>query len=341
MNLRPPVPIPAPPPAIAAILSAILSAILVQAGCSAPADPSAPAPPAASRLIAGRYPAELCRLTPPPAGEHRWTWRAETGAGGDPPLLTVTGSALLTVAGRDWCWRLTTTPGDTVLPDTLLLRPDAPDLWHEFLVEPDSLRPDGWLPLPRAAVASAHYADLLHLVQGLTQPRFAGVVTRWDPWPVPVGGGPAQSGAVDLAACLREAVGAWRLEGAPPLLVWEEESAIGARLIHYPGVLLHPPMSVQMVRRSKSGRVLRVHIRCGDTYDDPRDVRYARRVLVHELGHVLLLWGHSEDRAHVLWRNGPIVDAPAADELRAAALWRALPEGLDLNRYGRSTELQP
>lgn len=333
MYVRPTAPNLAPP--LAAAVAAVLSAILVQAGCSAPADPSSPEPPAVSRRFCGRYPVELCRLTPPPAGEHRWTWRVASGAG---PAL---GSAMLTVAGRDWCWRLTTTPGDTVLPDTLLLRPDAPDLWHEFLVFPDSLPPGAWLPLPRAAVASAHYADLLHLVQGLTQPRFAGVVTRWGPWPVPVGGGPAQSGAVDLAACLREAVGTWRLEGAPPLLVWEEESAIGARLIHYPGVRLHPPMSVQLVRRDKGGRVLRVHIRCGDTYDDPQDARYARRVLVHELGHVLLLWGHSEDRAHVLWRNGPIVDEPAVDELRAAALWRALPEGLDLNRYGRSTELQP
>ncbi len=334
MNLRLSVATPVPPLAIATVLAAIL----VPGGCSPPADPSAPAPPAEPRRVVGRYPAELCRLTPPPAGEHRWTWR---GAGDDPALLNVGGPALLSVVGRDWCWRLTTTPGDTALPDSLLLRPDAPDLWHEFLVAPDSPRPGGWLPLPRAAVASAHYADLLHLVQGLTQPRFAGVVTRWDPWPVPVGSGPAQSGAVDLAACLREAVGAWRLEGAPPLLVWEEESAIGARLIHYPGVQLHPPMSVQLVRRDKAGRVLRVHVRCGDTYDDPQDARYARRVLVHELGHVLLLWGHSEDRAHVLWRNGPIVDEPAVDELRAAALWRALPEGLDLNRYGRSTELQP
>lgn len=334
MNLRLAIPIPVPLLAIATLLAACL----VPGGCSPPADPSAPAPPADPRRVDGRYPVELCRLMPPPAGEHRWTWR---GAGRDGALLNVAGSALLTVAGRDWCWRLTTTTGDTVLPDTLLLRPDAPDLWHEFLVEPDSLRPGGWLPLPRAAVASAHYADLLHLVQGLTQPRFAGVVTRWHTWPVPVGGGPARSGAVDLAACLREAVGTWRLEGSPPLLVWEEDSANGARLIHYPGVLLHPPMSVQLVRRDKAGRVLRVHIRCGDTYDDPQDVRYARRVLVHELGHVLLLWGHSEDRAHVLWRNGPIVDSPAADELRAAALWRALPEGLDLKRYGRSTELQP
>lgn len=321
--------------AAAAAVSTV--AILAVAGCrgdcSSPAAPPAPAP----RLAAGRYPAELLRLAPPPAGEHRWTWR---GAGPD-QAAPGGGGILLTVDGRSWNWRPATTPGDTCLPGTMLLRPEAPDQWHEFLVATDSTLPGGWMPLPRVAAASAHYADLLHLVQELTRPRFDGVVTHWSLESVPVGCGPAVSGAVDLAVCLREAVATWRLAGEPPLLAWDGESALGARLIHYPGVVLHPPMSVQMVRRDKAGRVLRVHIRCGDTYDGPQDVRYARRALVHELGHVLLLWGHSEDRTHVLWRNGPIVDRPADDELRAAALWRALPEGLDLKRYGRSTELQP
>ena len=323
--------------AAAAVVSTM--AVLVVAGCRGD-DPSPAAPPAplpAPSLAAGRYPEELLRQAPPPAGEHRWTWRS---AGRD-QAAPAGGGLLLTVDGRDWNWRPATTPGDTGLPDTLLLRPDAPDLWHEFLVATDPTLPGGWLPLPRVATASAHYADLLHLVQELTRPRFDAVVTHWSLEPVPVGCGPAVSGAVDLAACLREAVATWRLAGEPPLLAWEDESALGARLIHYPGVILRPPMSVQMVRRDKGGRVLRVHIRCGDNYDGPQDVRYARRALVHELGHVLLLWGHSEDRAHVLWRNGPIVDRPADDELRAAALWRALPEGLDLKRYGRSTELQP
>ncbi|MBK9303147.1 MAG: hypothetical protein IPM94_04475 [bacterium] len=197
---------------ILAALAAALVAAGGAGGCAAPAAPPAPPPPG-ERTVAGTYPAALRRLAPAPAGTHRWTWRAAGSVS--------TGPATLTVAGGSWTWRLATTPGDTAPPDTLLLRPADPDLWHEFRVAARPDRPDGWLPLPRVAVASAHYADLLHLVQELTRPRFDGVVTRWALQPVPVGCGPAVSGAVDLAACLREAVGAWSLDGEPPLLAWD------------------------------------------------------------------------------------------------------------------------
>ncbi|MBE0566899.1 MAG: hypothetical protein IH621_13130, partial [Krumholzibacteria bacterium] len=195
-----------------------------------------------------------------------------------------------------------------------------------------------WLPLPRLAVDSGAYADLVALLADLTGPRFAGRVTHWPDRPIPLRIPPAESGSVDLAACLRTAMDRWNEGEAVPWFAAVDTAAWGVRLVHLPGRHLVPPLQAQITRLDPAGRPLRVHILAGDNYDDPWDSVYAVRGLVHELGHALFLWGHSRDREHVLWGAAPpLVGAPSADERKAALLWHGLPEGCDLDRYRTAT----
>ena len=282
--------------------------------------------------FSGTYPPELVEELTIPSGFTTWTWSARDD--------TVSRSAELIIDGTAWLWQLAVDPDDPGLPTVIHLEPDAPDDWHEMEIHTDVTRPGEGMPLPRRAIRSPHYADLLHLLQALTTPHFDQHVTHWFRRPVPVAAGPAVSGAVDLRACLREAVEIWNAGAEIPLFEWAPDSARGVRLVHFAGFDLHPPMSANFVQRDDEGRALRLQIRIGDTYDSARDEYYARRGLVHELAHALLLWGHSDDRDHVVCGVGPFTDQPSADERRAVGLRQALPAGMDLGGYGRSTEIE-
>jgi hypothetical protein len=191
-------------------------------------------------------------------------------------------------------------------------------------------------------VTSPYYADLLHLVQELTTPWFAQEVTHWPQVPLPVRARAAVSGELDLTACLYEAVAIWNCSAPDSLFRWNPQAGWGVRLVHLAETYPSPPLATKMVRLDLNDRPLRVHILMGDNYDHERDRPYLVRGLVHELGHVLLLWGHSRDRNHILWGAAPpLVPGPATDELRALTLWNLLPEGLLLAGYTRSTELDP
>lgn len=309
-----------------------LSLLAMASACDAPVV-SVPWPPPVVHELSGRYPAELVAELAIPSGRTGWLWSA---AGISPPR-----AAELIIEGRAWLWRLEGVSGETAPPVRIRLVPDDPDAWHEMEIHTDTSRPGEGFPLPRRAVRSPHYADLLHLVQELTRPRFDRHVTHWYRRPVPVAAGAAVSGTLDLRACLRKAVAVWNADADAPLFVWAPESACGVRLLHLPGGPLHPAMSADLIQRDDEGRALRLQIRVGDTYDDPRDERYAVRGFVHELGHALLLWGHSDDREHVLCRIGPFTDEPSDDERRAVRLLQALPAGMSLAGYGRSTEIEP
>lgn len=291
-----------------------------------------PWPPPVVHELAGRYPEELVAELGIPPGRSVWSWRADGMTSPRPAELQIDGTA--------WRWRLDGDPQRPETPARLYLEPADPDAWHGLEIRTDTARPGEGFPLPRRAIRSPHYADLLHLLQELTRPRFDRHVTHWFRRPVPVAAAAAVSGDVDLRACLDEAVAVWNAGAATPLFEWAPDASHGVRLIHLAGGNLHPAMSASLVQRDDDGRVLRLHIRVGDTYDDPHDVRYAVRGFVHELGHALLMWGHSEDRAHVLCGVGPFADRPSEDERRAVALLQALPAGMSLAGYGRSTEIE-
>ena len=318
-------------PAVLWVIGAFLGSLTGGCGGDRPGDPASDPP--RIHTVDGTYPAELAAFLEPPGGEHAWLWRGPDDA--------APRTAVLNVDGACWSWRLDLDPASPVLPPWLHLEPREPDLWHDFATRPDTTAPGAWFPLSRQALRSPYYHDLLALLQALTTPRFGQIVCHWFERPVPVHGGPAVSGAVDLGACFAAAVAAWNEGPGPDLFAWDPGTALGTRLLHLPGHQLSPPMSASLVQRDERGRALRLQLRVGDTYDAPHDERYARRGFAHELAHALLLWGHSLDRDHVLWHFGPLVERPSLDERRAVALLQALPAGMDISVYGRSTELDP
>ena len=126
----------------------------------------------------------------------------------------------------------------------------------------------------------------------------------------------------------------WNSGEPEPWFRIDEDAFWGVRLVHFPEAILRPPLLARITRLDDQGNPLRVNIIVGDNYDDAVDRKYAIRGFIHELGHALFLWGHSDDRNHVLWGAAPpMVDWPSDDERKAARLWHGLPEGLDLNDY--------
>ena len=274
-------------------------------------------------------------------GVWEWSWRIL-----QPDSQQISGVAQLTLKGRKGTWRLdyqSKPPAEVFTkPGLLLLYPLHDQIWHTLEVPWPLEVPTTLLPLPRQPIQSPYYADLLHLLQELTQPKFSQIVTHWPQLPVPVRPVEAVSGNVDLAACLGEAVEIWNLGETDSLFRWSPHADWGVRLVHFPGMILHPPLSIKIVRLDDSGQPLRVHIIAGDNYDQNQDRTYAVRGMVHELAHALWLWGHSQDRNHVLWgRAPPLVTHPSGDERLAARLLTLLPVGLGLSAYDRLSEMDP
>lgn len=312
------------------LLGATAAAALAQAAAGCGDSPSGPGNQPAFLVRSGFYEAGLAEFLAPPRGASTWTWSSPDGSTG--------GAAELEIAANRWRWALRG-PAGAADDESLFLAPAEPLLWHGFSVSPQETAAAGWLPLPRRPVLSAYYADLLELTQRLTGSRFGSVVSRWPGSPVPIRAAAAVSGEVDLRECLKTAAAIWNDDPLGPFFTWDPEAEWGVQLLHR-DIVQHPPLAVKMLRLM-NGNPLVMRIMAGNNYNDPVDRRYATRGLVHELGHCLCLWDHSEDRGHTLWRCGPIVDRPSDDERRAARLWSLLPDGLDLKRYGRSLELDP
>ena len=292
------------------------------AACAPEVGPAEPLPAAGGPLP----PAHAAGLSWP-AGRWLWTWTATaSGRQGTAELLVEADRA-----GGRWSWNMvgTAPPGGSGLE----LVPASGRTWLPLRLPAEAAGAD-WLPLPRLSVDSPHFADLTALLAELTRPRFGSRVTHWPARPIPVRCGAARAGEVDLSACLREAVNRWNEGLAEPWFACSDSADWGVRLVHLAGRRLTPPLWAQITRLDSLGAPLRVHIVCGDNYDDRRDSVYAVRGFVHELGHALFLWGHSPDRDHVLWAAAPpLRDTPSPDEEKAAQLWHGLPSGLDLNRY--------
>ena len=265
-------------------------------------------------------------------GVWTWQWQAASEQG----ALTA-GTARLIITGCHFRWQFGGADAAGAESRRLALAP-RDSLWLCIRVADRgelALTP----PLPRLAVDSAFYPDLVTMVRALTTPRFGGVVTHWPAYPVPVGSPTAVSGEVDLAACLREAVEIVNAGEPEPWFEWQPAASWGVRLAYYQGSIRTPPLQIQITRRDAQNRPLAMRIAAGDNYARASRRPYAVRGLAHELTHAMLLWGHSPDRAHLLWGLAPpLRDDPSGDERRAIRLWRRLPAGLDLNRYGRLTD---
>ncbi len=271
---------------------------------------------------------------------HRWSWRM---AAENPPGSTQTpahGSADLAwlpmakrqCRTRQAAWTLTPAPP---LPSRVIFTPADTTLWHAFRCRIADTKAQP-VPLPKSPVDSPCYDDLLDLVEDLTAGYFDHVMRHWQDYPVPVRCGNHRSGEVDLSACLARAVAIWNRAEHAPWFTLDEDADWGVRLLHYAGAHMSPTLRVQLTRHDVHGDPVRMNIAVGDDYRTARDSTYVIRGMVHELGHTLLLWGHSRDRDHCLWGAAPpLVCTPSADERKAAHLVRDLPEGLDLKNYFR------
>ncbi|MHB8078573.1 MAG: hypothetical protein ACYDIE_04885 [Candidatus Krumholzibacteriia bacterium] len=316
-------------------LSCLVLLLAATGACERTAPSGAPDTPTMAAVVTADYGDSLAAFLRPPAGTSHWTWHAADAAGD-----SLSGAAELLVSGRRATWRLT---GDSPppAPGRLRLRPAEPDRWHHQTVTWPATDPAAWLPLPRLPVDSAAYADLLDLLQRLTDPRFRQRVTHWPAAPLPLVAPPTLCGELDLADCLAEAVDLWNAGEPTPLFAPVPSADWGLRLAYIPDPQLTPRLALRVVASDSAGRPLRAEIVAGAGYATATVRKYAVRGMLHELAHARLLWGHSEERRHLLWKCGPIVDAPSADERRAARLWTLLPEGLDLHAYARSTEIDP
>ena len=290
--------------------------------------PDAPGPPPGSPepdglTVAGQWAPALHRWLDPPDGAVPWRWASRTGAD--------RGRAVLTIAGRAYRWDFPDPPP----AGPLQLVPGSTGWLPVRVASPAELA--AVPPLPEIPLRSPAYPDLVSMLHALLTPRFDGVVPHWPDRPVPVRApAGAISGEVDLTACLREAVANWNATAAEPFFIWDPKAAWGIRLAHYAGSLRSPPLQTQLIRRDAAGRPLHVRIAVGDDYHSAASRPHAVRGLAHELGHALLLWGHSPDRHHLLWGDAPPLRAtPSPDERRAVRLRQRLPAGLDLGRYRR------
>jgi len=310
--------------------------LLAAAGaCERTAPTVAPDAPPLSALVTADYGDSLATFLCLTDGSSRWTWHGTDDAGD-----SVSGPAELIMSGRRATWRLRGEARPPA-PGQLRLRPADPDAWHHQVVSWPPGTASGWLPLPRQSVDSPAYADLLDLLQRLTNARFRQRVTHWPVAPLPVVAAPTPCGEIDLADCLAEAVALWNAGETAPLFAPVPAADWGLRLAYIPDPALTPRLALRIVACDTAGRPLRAEIVAGAGYATVNVRKYAVRGMLHELAHARLLWGHSEDRRHLLWKCGPIVDAPSNDERRAARLWALLPEGLDLHVYARSTEIDP
>ena len=322
--------------AMRAVLFVPLAALCIP-GCGADGPPLQPGVVSHVYEVSGRWPAGFSHFLEACPARSDWSWRSARRDSLRPPA-----SARLETDGTGYTWRLEESgrSASDLAVSGLLLTPADSVRWHEMRTDPaDSV--SGWLPLPRRAVESAHYLDLLHLMSALAPGSFENRVRHWQVRPIPVDPGQSRSGAVDLTGELIRAGEIWNAAYGEELFRIPEPGACGIRMVHLPGRILRPPCYIRFVRTDSLGGPKHLQITIGDTWDDPWDVPHARRALLHELAHALMLWGHSRDRRHLLWYCGTIVDGPSRDEIECVRLWRALPAGFDFGRYGSRGELDP
>ncbi len=283
-------------------------------------DPGFSGPDTGPWAVSGGWSEALVDWLRIPAQTTTWRWVTRSPAD--------SGTVALTTDRTGYRWRFPgTPPGGAVRvqpPGEAWLALHVSN-WHGLAMVP---------PLPVLPVQTRTYPHLVAMLRHLLEPRFGGVVPHWPGRPVPVVSPAAVSGAVDLAACLREAVTHWNTAAASSLLAWNPGATWGIHLAHYAGSLRDPPLQTQLIRRDAAGRPRHVRIAVGDDYATPSARPYAVRGFAHELGHALLLWGHTPDRRHLLWGDAPPLRAtPSQDEVRAVKLRQLLPRGLDLAHY--------
>jgi len=240
--------------------------------------------------------------------------------------------AELELSGNSYTWKLIEYgfPGND--NSTITLQPENIDNWHRISTTHSKLVAGLSPPLPVLPIDSIEYNNLHHFLSEITTPRYNGIVTHWVGEPVPVQIDNFVSGFINLSDALFHAITIWNEAFGYTIFEVDQYISWGVRLIYTPGMQF-PALYIRGVRQDDSGHPMLMHIHAGDNYSNNHTNIWINRAMVHELAHAACLWGHSRDRNHILWENGPIVDTPSNDEIRAIKLWRSLPDGTSLLDY--------
>ncbi len=191
--------------------------------------------------------------------------------------------------------------------------------------------------LPRHPLPTSVYRESLDLLVEFLKPFDGGFVRRWPVDTLRLSE-PAVSGEVDYLGTLRAAVQIWneRLQaerfrlvpsGSECEVVCEvsEETRLGY---------------TQILQRDEQRNPLRMKVHLSPRWAVGAE-KYVRRAWVHELGHVLGLWGHSRDPRHILHGRFIAVDLPDSEEVRVARWLWSLPAASHMGWYGRPSLLEP
>ena len=297
----------------------LLSLILLLESCNS-VNPIAP--PQAILVVQHTIEPEFAMLLANSGNFSSWCWE-KSGE---------TGFAELELSSNSYSWKLNDYNSHGNYSSTITLQPENTLNWHSISTTHDKLVAGLASPLPVLQIDSTEYNNLHHFLTEMTYPRYSSVVTHWVGEPIPVQVDNFVSGSINLSDALFHATTIWN--EAFGFSVFEVNQFIpwGIRLIYTPG-MQSPPLYIRGVRQDNSGHPMLMHIHAGDNYSNNHSNIWINRAMVHELAHAACLWGHSRDRIHILWENGPIVDTPSDDEIRAIRLWRALPDGTSLLDY--------
>jgi hypothetical protein len=185
--------------------------------------------------------------------------------------------------------------------------------------------------LPLTDSAGQVYAKDLDLLTELVRPFDGGIIRRWPRQTLRLAL-PAPQPEVDYLGTLRNAVAIWNQllqverfvlvpRGSEAEVVCEvsEESSLGY---------------TRLVSRDSQRRPLSMLVHLSPRWT-PGAERYVQRAWLHELGHVLGLWGHSQDPTHVLYAHFIAVDTPSPQEVKIARWLWSIPSATHLGWYDR------
>jgi hypothetical protein len=299
----------------------LVTILLVLCLCSCRSD--LPTDPVSQNLVISHSIShELTTLLEPFESHSAWYWETTERAG----------TAELEVINSSYKWELSDYNPQSEDNCNIMLHPDDINHWHSIITDHTKLAKGLSPPIPITPITSPEYNNIMDFLSEMTGPRYDRIVTHWVGEIIPVQVDSFETTTLNLSDALSHAVTVWNEIFEYDIFDIGEYIPWGVRLIYRPGMQT-PPLYIRGIRQDNSGHPMLMHIIVGDNYNNSHSNIWINRAMVHELTHALCLWGHSKDREHILWENGPIVDVPSNDEIIAIKLWIALPDGLNLNDY--------
>ena len=191
--------------------------------------------------------------------------------------------------------------------------------------------------LPRHALPTSIYGESLDLLGEFLRPFDGGFVRRW-PFDRLRLAEPLPRDDVDYVGTLRAAVAIWNegLQTERFILVPPGSEAEVVCEVFENNSLGY----TELLQRDEDRRPLKMKIHLSPRWAMGAE-RYVQRAWVHELGHVLGLWGHSLDPRHVLYARFIAVDRPDPEEIRVARWLWSIPSGSHLGWYQRPALSRP